>query len=132
MAKVILPAICLFLLIPIAALAQPHILMRGDFDAERVKTLNAADRVSASGATWYITIVSESEFLLSINKFQRNQSAGSCYTVLPARMTYCNASWVDKSTVEQVAHSLAHEFGHLLCNCGVEKRANDEARFLLH
>lgn len=132
MAKVILPVICLFLLTPLAVVAQPHIMMRGDFEAGRVKTLSAAAHVSASGATWSITIVSESEFLLSINKFQRNQSAGSCYTVLPARMTYCNAAWVNKSSVEQIAHSLAHEFGHLLCNCGVEKRANDEARFLLH
>jgi len=46
-------------------------------------------------------------------------------------MTYCNAEWVLKADDHEIAKTLAHEYGHLLCNCLVEQGADAEAVHLL-
>ncbi len=80
---------------------------------------------------WYVIILSGADFWSGLNKQQTKTAYGSCYTRLESRMTYCNAEWVLKADDHEIAKTLAHEYGHLLCNCLVEQGADAEAVHLL-
>ena len=71
---------------------------------------------------WHIFLLPEKEWSTHLTKKQRGV-ARACYTFLGLRVTYCNVEWVSEASIYEVAHTMAHEYGHILCNCADERIA---------
>lgn len=87
---------------------------------------------AANDGSWYIVVMNSSDFWHGVSKAQKAAMTGTCYTAFygERNMTYCNLDWVSRSSDYVVAKTLAHEYGHIICKCSDEKRANDEGFYL--
>jgi hypothetical protein len=77
---------------------------------------------SVQDDAWHIFLLPEKQWSTGLTKKQRG-IAGTCYTLVSLRVTYCKVDWVSEASIYEIAHSLAHEYGHILCNCADERVA---------
>ena len=116
------------ILVPLAE-ASPHVYSsQKDFANLRDSVSAALLQTSVSDSEWTIFIVPEKEWKSSLRKGQHGHTA---YT-LPGKLTYLNAEWLRGSSSEKIAQVLAHEYGHILCNCSDEAIAENYVGTLFH
>lgn len=70
---------------------------------------------------WDIHIIPVEQFNENINRFRINTE--SAYTIMPLDQTYLNEMYLGYADDHRVRHTLAHEAGHMICNCTSEEKA---------
>lgn len=86
----------------------------------------------SSQPDWKIFVVPADQWREGLSAKNAQTSIGTCYTQLPFKFTYCRAEWVKGASVRQISHSLAHELGHIICNCDDERTAEAFANRYSH
>ena len=74
---------------------------------------------------WDIHIISGEEFNANTNRLHINTE--SAYTFMPLDQTYLNEDYLMVGDDRRVRHTLAHEAGHMICNCTSEEKAEEIA-----
>lgn len=75
--------------------------------------------------TWRVELVQEGDWpKLTAEWGARTQTA---FTVPTEHITYLRQSYVESATPKRLRHSMAHEAGHLACQCDSEAVANQWA-----
>ena len=82
---------------------------------------------------WTIAVLTSQSWHAAMNQYGTiyGQTALPAFTILETRRTYLNPDYVKRLSTGQLRNILAHEAGHLLCNCSDEKKANRFADDLL-
>jgi hypothetical protein len=75
--------------------------------------------------SWDIHIIPEIQFEANIRRYNINTE--SAYTFLPLDRTYLNEFYLQYADDRRVRHTLAHEAGHMICNCTSEEKAEEIA-----
>lgn len=75
--------------------------------------------------TWNIHIISKEQFDENIRRWK--VSTISAYTLIPLDQTYINEYYLTFAPDSMVRQTLAHEAGHMICNCASESKANEIA-----
>lgn len=133
MAKVILPAICLFLLIPSVSNARPHVYAMNGLAVQRDKISDSLNWLPAvADSDWSIFVVPTAEWDARLTKQQRKHAEGSCFSYIEKKLTYCSGEFVAAHTAKKLAQVLAHEYGHILCLCADEAVAEGHVSTLFH
>jgi hypothetical protein len=72
--------------------------------------------------TWNIHIIPEEQFQENIQIMHVNTE--SAYTFMPLGQTYINEGYLGYADDRMLRHTLAHEAGHMICECTSEQKAN--------
>ena len=109
--------------------AAPQFFIQGSTSWERNRltrmesSLNFARQPMTN--TWEVIILPEDQFEKNVEMW--NLDTHSAYTYLPLRQTYINEAYLITAEDRRIRHTMAHEAGHLICECNSEQRANDIA-----
>lgn len=98
---------------------------------EAQKLQEAFALLNTSDTQWSIIVQTKEMWEAPLSKQQRASFAGSCYTLREVKTTFCNASWVDHADLVTMGWTLAHERGHIDCNCVEEWKAEAAAAQVL-
>jgi len=109
--------------------AAPQVILDGSTSWERDRVLNFERSLNFSNqpmvSTWYITVLPKEEFEDNVRRLKVDTV--SAYTFVGLGRTYINEDYLTWSTDEQIRQTIAHESGHLICECSSEERANEIA-----
>jgi len=109
--------------------AAPQFFVSGStsFEQNRIvrleRSLNFTKEPMVS--TWYVTIDPGEVFDENVKKLDLDTESG--YTYLGLNQTHINEDYLVWHDDKDVRHLLAHEAGHLICECKSEEKANDIA-----
>jgi hypothetical protein len=81
---------------------------------------------------WTIFVIPSDDWWAGLTPALRKRAAGSCYSRLDTHITYCRLEWARGADSREIAHTLTHELGHLVCNCRDESRAETFADRPIH
>lgn len=115
-------ALFLFLFATIPVMGQAA-YSNQEHKAEAAKIREAFALLNTSDRDWSIFVVSKSEWEAPLTRQQHVEFAGSCYTFLGNKTTYCAADWVKSADLMLLGWALAHERGHIDCRCTEEWKA---------
>jgi predicted SprT family Zn-dependent metalloprotease len=76
-------------------------------------------------STWQVTILPGEDFRSRANYLKMNTD--SAYTFLQLRQTYVNEDFLIYANDVRIRQMMAHEAGHLICECSSEEKANEIA-----
>lgn len=71
---------------------------------------------------WDIHIIPEGQFIENVQHLHVGFTQ-SAYTAIPIDQTYLNEGYLMIADDRRVRHTLAHEAGHMICNCTSEVKA---------
>lgn len=128
--KPLLLLAALFTLAPLAQ-AGPHVYATDkQLESSRKAVANALLAVSVNDSDWSIFVVPEKEWKAALHKGQRGHTAFT----LTGKLTYINAQWIQDvhGDSSKLAPILAHEYGHILCDCTDEGVAEGYVSTLVH
>jgi hypothetical protein len=74
---------------------------------------------------WIITIMSPEDFAQYTREY--NLPTKTAFTILQSQHTFLNEEILRFGYLPNVRQTIAHEAGHLICECASESRANDIA-----
>lgn len=125
--------LAVMMLCAISALAAaPQFFIQGSTSRERVRLTRIEQSLNFTKEPmvnyWEVTILSEQEFHRNVEVFKLNTD--TAYTYLPLHRTYVNEGYLTYADDQRIRHTLAHEAGHLICECPSEQTANDIAYVL--
>lgn len=97
------------------------------FERERLTHLERGLNFTkvAMSDTWEIHIIPEGQFEENVHRLKANTI--SAYTFLPLDQTYINEGYLTYADDSTVRQTLAHEAGHMICQCASESKANEIA-----
>jgi hypothetical protein len=72
---------------------------------------------------WTIFVIPSDDWWAGLTPALRKRADGSCYSRLDTHITYCRMEWARTADSQQIARTLGHELGHLVCNCVDEHKA---------
>ena len=114
--------------IPVKA-AAPQVYLGGSTQYERDRILRLEHTLNFSRepmlSPWTIRILDEETFLKYVR--ENNLSTYSAYTNLFGTVTSLNEGYLEFAIDSRVRHTLAHEAGHVICQCASEDKANEIA-----
>jgi hypothetical protein len=109
--------------------AAPQFFIQGSTSWERDRLTQMEQRLNFTRepmtSTWEVIIIPGDEFRDNTRKFKVNTD--TAYTILGLRQTYINEDYLVYGEDSQIRQTLAHEAGHLICQCVSEEKANDIA-----
>ncbi|MBI4461561.1 MAG: hypothetical protein HY653_01520 [Acidobacteria bacterium] len=82
-------------------------------------------------ADWTYVILDGKDWRRASQMFKTEKNTTAAFTVLELRTTFLNAEYVQQRLPRPCLDVLAHELGHITCNCGSEMRARKVADELL-
>ena len=77
---------------------------------------------------WKIVVLTPGEWNEDVSKW--NLDTASAFTTLGQNITYLNPDYLIIASDGRLQWTLAHEAGHLICNCTSEDKANAIAKIL--
>jgi hypothetical protein len=120
--------------VPFLSAAAPQFFIQGSTSWERARLTRMEQSLNFTKepmtSTWQVIIDPGDEFRANVQFMLEHHEidhyTDSAYTSLPSRQTHVNEDYlvVDDSRVRQ---TLAHEAGHLICECHDEEKANEIA-----
>ena len=109
--------------------AAPQVFISGSAEFERDRIMRLEHSLNFTKepmvSTWYITIDPGNIFDENVQKLHLDTESG--YTYLGSNQTHLNEDYLIWHDDHDVRHLLAHEAGHLICECTSEQKANDIA-----
>jgi len=81
----------------------------------------ALGRFKTSLPTWSVVILDEAQW----KQWGKTPHSIAAFSVIPGRVTFIRQGYILTHTPDQVVNVLAHEAGHLECNCESEERADE-------
>jgi hypothetical protein len=113
----------------------PHIVsLGGTADGACLKTLQALQRemvLLRFPDEWTVAVTCNSVTWGQAKRRAGNPSTSTAFTGLTSKWTVINSDVV-RGLTPIFQHTLAHELGHIRCNCVDESRAEAEARALIY
>jgi hypothetical protein len=82
-------------------------------------------------ANWQVVVVCTPQAWQHYRAMFGAEATQSAFTIRSHRITIVNAAMYDEKPESQSRFILAHEAGHLICNCDDEDKADKEAEKLL-
>jgi len=126
--KVLFLSLCLSVA-AVAFAAMPQMYFYGSTSYERYRVARLAQSLDFTKepmpSPWAITILSEDVFNENLHKF--NIETDSAYTILEQQETFLNEYYLVYANDAHLKQTIAHEAGHLICECKSESKANDIA-----
>lgn len=126
--KVAFLSLCLCICGTLAA-AAPQFTVTGSAGYERNRIINLEQSLNfsrvAMTSMWRVTILSGNAFHYYTKRL--NIDTESAFTALPFQETYLNEDYLIYANDIRVRQTLAHEAGHLICECSSEAKANEIA-----
>ncbi len=102
------------------------------YDFDRIKFL--ANRLNFAGqpmvSYWSITVLDRADWQEALLKYKLEGKTETAFTLMGWNETFVNADYIHYTIDSTVEHTLAHEAGHLICECKSEDTANKIARKL--
>lgn len=93
------------------------------------QTLNFT-KVAMTGS-WEVIIDPGEQFRANVQSMMENHTidhfTDTAYTSLALQQTHINEDYLVTGEYDQIRHTMAHEAGHLICECRSEEKANDIA-----
>jgi len=124
--KMLFLAMCLSIS---AIAAAPQFTIWGSTDYERNRLTRLEQSLNFSKVpmtnTWNVTIIPGEDFRRRVELLK--VETDSAYTILQFRQTFMNEDYLVYADDGRVRHTLAHESGHLICECNSETKANEIA-----
>lgn len=112
-----------------AIAAAPQFMIWGSTSYERNRLTRLEQSLNFSRVpmtnTWNVTIIPADDF--HRRKDLLKVDTDSAYTILGFNQTYVNEDYLVYADDERVRQTLAHEAGHLICQCISEDKANEIA-----
>lgn len=79
---------------------------------------------------WRVIVLRKPEWDGKMLEYGLVGKTDSAFTILGDDVTFLNEDYLSLASDEQLEHTLAHESGHLICNCSNEDTANKIAEKL--
>jgi len=115
-----------------APLVNIQVHAREVYDFDRIKFL--ANRLNFIGqpmvSYWSITVLDRADWQEALRKYKLEGQTETAFTLMGWNETFVNADYIHYTIDSNVEHTLAHEAGHLICECKSEDTANKIARKL--
>ncbi len=80
---------------------------------------------------WTYVILDGNDWRRATQRFKTEKNTTAAFTVLELRTTFFNADYIQQRLPRPPLDVLAHEVGHIACNCRSEMRAKFVAEQLL-
>ncbi len=112
-----------------ALAAAPQVFVQGSTSYQRNRVTRLEQSLNFTKqpmvSYWDITIDPGDVFLQNVKTLKVNTDSG--YTTLGLNQTHLNEDFLIWHPDQDVRHLIAHEAGHLICECKSEEKANDIA-----
>jgi hypothetical protein len=93
--------------------------------------LEAELRMLKAPAEWTWVILDGEDWRRASRMFKTEKITTAAFTVLELRTTFFSADYVQRRRPRPCVDVLAHELGHIACNCGSEMKAEKTADELI-
>lgn len=124
--KMLFLSLCLALS---AFAAAPQFMIWGSTSFERDRLTRLEQSLNFTKvpmtSTWQVTIIPGEDFRSRVSYLKLNTD--SAYTFLQLRQTYVNEDFLVYADDPRIRQMMAHEAGHLICECSSEEKANEIA-----
>jgi hypothetical protein len=119
--------LAILMLCAVSALAAtPQFFIWGSTSFERNRLIRMEQSLNFSKvpmtSTWQVTIIPGEDFKRRVEYLKLDTE--SAYTFLQLRQTYVNEDFLVYANDPRVRQMMAHEAGHLICECSSEEEAN--------
>lgn len=124
--KMLFLSLCLALS---AFAAAPQFFIQGSTSWERSRLTHIEQSLNFTKvpmtSTWEVIILPGDQFRENVKNLKVDTE--SAYTFLQLRQTYVNEDFLIYADDSRVRQMMAHEAGHLICECSSEEKANEIA-----
>lgn len=115
--------------------AAPFFLIQGGTSLERYRIIRLEQSLNFTKEpmtnTWQVIIDSGNVFRDNVQQMLEHHTIDhyteSAYTAFGLNQTHLNEDYLIYADDEKVRQTIAHEAGHLICECHSEEKANDIA-----
>jgi len=118
-------AVLAFLIVIGQAAAPTQLFVDGSTSWERARIERLEHQLNFTKEpmpdTWGVHIIPVEQF--EIAKRRYHLDTDSAFTFMPQNQTYLNEFYLTYADDRRVRHTLAHEAGHMICNCTSEEKA---------
>lgn len=120
----------------IKPVAAPQFAVTGGTPVERQRITKLESQLNFSQqpmvSYWQITILDAKAWDYMIRQYHIENETATAFTVMEQARTFLNEDYLATTGTDvPVRHTIAHEAGHLICECGSEDKANDIAAVLV-
>lgn len=118
--------------------APPQFFIQGSTSFERNRLIQMEQTLNFTKVpmtdTWEVVIDPGDQFRANVQSMMDHHAidhfTDTAYTSLLLQQTHVNEDYLVTGEYDQIRHTMAHEAGHLICECHSEEKANDIAYVL--